>query len=191
MMAWMTNKPQNRRVLFWGLLVALLLVGCSFQQRSAVPELQQQPFFVPPTLVPPTPIVTATVAAFARSTQEVNCTDGLTFLSDQTIPDGSQVQPGSTLSKVWEVKNSGTCSWTAAYRVRLIAGDPLGAAEEQALVPTLGGNTADLRIVFRAPDEPGNYRSAWQAYNPQGEPFGDPFFIDFVVVAASPPTPTP
>jgi hypothetical protein len=35
--------------------------------------------------------------------------------------------------------------------------------------------------VFKAPSEPGSYRSAWQAYNPQGEPFGDPFFIDFVV----------
>ncbi|MBP7227713.1 MAG: hypothetical protein KA988_01265 [Longilinea sp.] len=186
----MTSKPRlTLSVVLW-LGLVLLLAGCSLQQRSASTE-PQQPFFVPPTLVPPTPIVTATAAAFARSTQELNCTNGLTFLSDQTIPDGSQVEPGSTLSKVWEVKNSGTCSWTAAYRVKLIAGDPLGAAEEQALVPTLGGSTAALRIVFQAPTQPGNYRSAWQAYDPQGEPFGDPFFIDFVVVSASPPTPTP
>ncbi len=170
-------------------LMALLLAGCGWQQRSAADV--DQPLFLPPTLVPPTPVVTPTAAAFARTTQELNCANGLTFLADQTIPDGSQVQPGSTLSKVWEVQNSGTCSWTVAYRVKLIAGDPLGAAEEQALVPTLGGSTAAIRILFQAPLQPGNYRSAWQAYDPQGEAFGDPFFIDFVVVSAPPASPTP
>ena len=38
-----------------------------------------------------------------------------------------------------------------------------------------------LRIVFIAPLEAGTYRSAWQAYNPQGVAFGDPFYIEFAV----------
>jgi hypothetical protein len=36
-------------------------------------------------------------------------------------------------------------------------------------------------MVFIAPEEPGNFRSAWQAYDPQDNPYGDPFFIDIVV----------
>jgi hypothetical protein len=36
-------------------------------------------------------------------------------------------------------------------------------------------------MVFTAPSEAGTYRSAWQAHDPSGEPFGDLFFIEFVV----------
>ncbi len=32
-----------------------------------------------------------------------------------------------------------------------------------------------IRIIFTAPADPGTYRSAWQAYNPKGEPFGEAF----------------
>jgi hypothetical protein len=38
-----------------------------------------------------------------------------------------------------------------------------------------------LRMVFTAPQEAGTYRSAWQAYDPDGGPFGDPFYIEIVV----------
>ena len=30
-----------------------------------------------------------------------------------------------------------------------------------------------IRIVFTAPTEPGKYTSTWQAYGPDGQPFGD------------------
>ncbi len=32
----------------------------------------------------------------------------------------------------------------------------------------------------------GTYRSAWQAYDPDGLPFGDPFFIEIEVVDEPP-----
>jgi hypothetical protein len=65
----------------------------------------------------------------------------------------------------------------------LIAGSEMGAQPEQALDPARSGARATIRIVFKAPREPGAYRSAWQAFNPQGEPFGDPFFIEVDVEA--------
>jgi len=65
--------------------------------------------------------------------------------------------------------------------LRLIAGEALGAPTEQALYPARAGAQATLRILFRAPSEPGTYHSAWQAYNPQGEAFGDPIYIEIVV----------
>jgi hypothetical protein len=113
----------------------------------------------------------------------VNCKNNLAFIADQTIPDGTAVSPESTLDKRWEVENSGDCSWDATYRVRLIAGPDLGAQPEQALYPARGGSRVVIRMQFKAPAEPGNYRSAWQAVDPQGEPFGDPFFIDITVQA--------
>jgi hypothetical protein len=110
-----------------------------------------------------------------------DCQDNLVFRSDVTIPDGTAVQADATLDKRWEVENIGSCNWQEAYRVRLIAGPEMGSQPEQALYPARSGTRAVIRIVFKAPTEPGNYRSAWQAFNAQGEPFGDPFFIDIVV----------
>lgn len=85
------------------------------------------------------------------------------------------------MDKRWEVENTGNCNWDDHYRLRLIAGPDLGAQKEQALFPARSGSRAAIRILFKAPVEPGAYRSAWQAFDAQGEPFGDPFFIDIVV----------
>jgi hypothetical protein len=116
-----------------------------------------------------------------QPTPTITCKDNLTFIADATIPDGTSVQVDSTLDKRWEVENSGNCNWLETYRVRLIAGPDLGAQPEQALYPARSGTRATIRIVFKAPTEPGTYRSAWQAFDPQGEPFGDPFFIEIEV----------
>jgi len=79
------------------------------------------------------------------------------------------------------VQNSGNCNWDERYRLRLIAGPAMQASEEQALFPARSGTRAIIQVVFQAPAEPGTYRSAWQAYNPDGQPFGDVIFIDIVV----------
>ena len=90
------------------------------------------------------------------------------------------------MDKRWEVKNSGSCNWTDGYTLRLIAGVDLGSQPQQALYPARAGTHAVIRLVFQAPIEPGNYRSAWQAYAPSGDAFGDPVFIDFSVPPADP-----
>jgi hypothetical protein len=57
----------------------------------------------------------------------------------------------------------------------------MNAVQEQALYPARAGTNAVIQILFQAPAESGTYRSAWQAYNPDGQPFGDPIFIDIAV----------
>jgi hypothetical protein len=52
---------------------------------------------------------------------------------------------------------------------------------EYALFPARSGTQVEIRILFTALQEPGVHRSAWQAYDPQGEIFGDPIFIEVVV----------
>lgn len=165
-------------------LLAILMIGCTpaFRPATAPP---QAPFFRPPTAS-----TTGASQAGQPATTEVRvlpaptiqCQNNLTFLSDLTIPDGSIVSPGSTLDKRWEVENSGNCNWNVNYRVRLTAGPELDARKEQALFPARAGTHAIIRILFKAPEQPGTYRSAWQAFNEQGEPFGDPFFIEITVV---------
>ncbi len=109
------------------------------------------------------------------------CTDNLVFINDVTIPDGTVVAPGSTADKQWLVQNSGDCNWDKRYRLRLISGDALGASAEQALYPARAGTQATLRILFTAPQAPGDYVSEWQAFDANGVPFGESFFIKIEV----------
>jgi hypothetical protein len=182
------------------LLLVGLLTACHAPGQGRPPNQQKTPLFLPPTQIGTTADQpdgtgenTSSLAdPFAggntpipanQPTAAVQCQDSLAFLKDITIPDGTTVAPDSTLDKRWEVKNTGNCNWAKDYRIRLIAGPELGAPKELALYPARSGSQAVVRIIFKAPKEPGTYRSAWQAFNPQGEPIGDPFFIEVKVEA--------
>ena len=95
---------------------------------------------------------------------------------------------GETLDKRWKVENNGTCNWDKDYRIKLTAGPALGASIEQSLYPSRTKTETTIRVRFFAPDIPGVYRSAWQAYSPDGNSFGDPFFIE-ITVAQAPTSP--
>lgn len=173
-------------------VVEIAAAGCSLSGQRAAPDSMSYEPFIAPSLVPtatatmtPTPTPTPEPRTNQPGGNEVEnrlgCTDNLTFVSDVTIPDGTIVEPGSTLDKQWEVENSGTCSWDEFYTIRLINDQALSAKPEQALLPARGGSRVTIQITFHAPHEAGSYHTAWQAYNPQGEPFGDPFYMDVVV----------
>ena len=187
-------EGSNRKwILFLAFLPGIIVVaGCGGGSLSSQGENYQP--FIPPTLVPTlpptlTPVPTNTQAPVQTNppgiAQEVvsasGCIDNLVFISDLTIPDGTSVVPGSTLDKQWEVENRGTCDWSTGYQIRLIDGPDLDAEVKQDLVSALAGTRVTIRMVFTAPEEPGSYHSAWQAFNPEGSSFGDPVFIDFIV----------
>ncbi|HKI47324.1 MAG TPA: NBR1-Ig-like domain-containing protein, partial [Balneolales bacterium] len=106
-----------------------------------------------------------------------NCINNLTFIEDVTIPDNSFASFGTLIDKQWLIENSGTCNWTSAYRLRHTGGAVLGAPEELALYPARSGTQITIQIIFTAPFEEGVYESAWQAFDPNGFPFGDPIYM--------------
>lgn len=166
-------------------LVVLLLSACSSSENQITPT--------PDVYRPPTQAVTAThlpaitpEAEAERPTSEPACTNTLWFFQDLTIPDGTVVSPGEKLDKRWLVQNSGTCNWDERYEIRLEAGPNMGVPQVQALFPARSDTEVTIRMNFIAPDEPGTYRSAWQAYDPDGTPFGDPFFIEVIVDDTAP-----
>ena len=91
------------------------------------------------------------------------------------------VAPGESLDKQWLVQNSGSCNWDERYHLRLISEEALGAAPEQALYPARAGTQATLQVSFIAPSDAGEYTSEWQAFDSNGLPFGESFFIKVVV----------
>jgi hypothetical protein len=173
---------------FASLLIYLLILTACGGQSSQIPN-DSAPFW-PPTLsavealptqvLPPTAIPTRSVAT-PRVTPTLPCSNSLAFESDVTIPDGTKVASGASLDKRWQVRNTGTCNWDARYHLKLINGSSLGLPSDQALYPALAGSEAVLRLVFTAPSDSGTYRSAWQAFGPDDQPFGDPIYIEVSV----------
>lgn len=171
--------------------ISLIFTSAIFLFQACSPILTPTPY-VPPakviTAIPPTPkeetpppTIIPTIISFASPTSQAPCTDGLTFISDLTIPDGTIVQPGDIIQKQWLVDNSGTCNWDARYKLRLINGSEMGANTESVLFPARAGTEVTLSLEFIVPSEPGIYGNAWQAIAPNGEPFGDLFFMQIVV----------
>ena len=175
----------------------LLLASCSAENQFTTPTPSIEPSLIlmkeTETLVTQIPNNTPSLTPLDTASPTLTltqipdtptpiCLDGLIFLEDITIPDGTQVFTGDILDKRWKVENSGTCNWNSAYRIKLLDGIAMEASQEQALYPARAGSTAIIRIIYTAPKEPGFYRSAWQAVSPKGEFFGDPIFIDIEVV---------
>lgn len=166
-------------------LMAAVLSGCDSLRPTRV--LQQEPslqLFMAPTMLP-----TSTTALelepqqTPQVTQVADCTNDLVYLGDLTIPDGTQVIPGTVLEKEWQVRNSGTCNWNETYTLQLVSGPALGASSPQALVPARNGAEAVVRISITAPDEPARYSSTWRAFGPDGQPFGEWFSVEFIVTS--------
>jgi hypothetical protein len=109
------------------------------------------------------------------------CTDSLKFIEDITIPDGTIVSAGQSIDKQWRVQNDGSCDWDSSYHLKLVSGDPLGTPAEMALFPARAGAEAVIQMALTAPQEPGTYHTAWQAYRPDDTPFDQAIYVEIVV----------
>ena len=174
----------------WMLIGSVFVLGIS-GCLSGASDIDPGEIYRPPTAQnAPSPASTSTPPQIdnlpdptpsPNPTATPRCTDDLTFIEDLSIPDGTLVFTGDRLDKRWSVENSGNCNWNASYRIKLVAGTNLGVPEEQALYPARSSSEATIRMVLIAPEQPGTFRSAWQAYSPEGDAFGDQFFIEIVV----------
>lgn len=175
-----------RRTLFLILFALSFAPACSPPSTPIpfIPPTSPAPLIEPAYLIIPTP-TTDKVQIIALPTviptvDPSTCINDLTFLEDLTIQDNSYIPFGKAIDKQWLVENSGTCHWNSDYRLLHIGGGVLGASEEHALFPARAGTQAVLQITFTAPFVEGIYESAWQAFDPNGLPFGDPIYMRIV-----------
>ena len=179
-----------------GILLIFLLAACAraepavFDTPTAAVVIVESPTAALTATVPAPPLPSPSPTAYYRTevpqrTPTPNCQDDLRFVEDLTVPDGTQVIAGEQIDKRWQVQNAGTCNWDVRYQLRLLDGNALGAVEEQSLYPARAGTQAVIRILFQAPAEPGVYRSAWEAVDPNGNAFGDPIYIEIQVITQS------
>jgi hypothetical protein len=106
----------------------------------------------------------------------------------ETIPDGTKIKAGEYFTKVWKLRNTGTCTWTDAYSFRLIQGERMGGVDyffigKNNHIPP--GEAVSMGVAMRAPATPGRYTGYWQLFSDQATntmAFGWPVYVEIEVV---------
>lgn len=101
--------------------------------------------------------------------------DQATFVRDVSIPDGTFLQPSTTFTKIWELKNTGSCPWNSTYSLVFAnEGDLMGGAITNPLIRSGAvqpGELVQVALDLKAPVALGDYKSHWRLRNPAGVDF--------------------
>jgi len=176
--AGVSRRRPPLRCLVAPVAATLLLTGCMLPGRRA-PVTPAGPLDAPaiPAASPTVPATSTPLPTLASGP----CTNAAEFLADDTIPDGTVVEPGAPLDKKWRVRNSGTCDWGPGYTLVHVNGPSMGAEEASALFPARAGAEIEIRLQFTAPPDPGEHTTTWRMRDAQGQLFGDTLFMTIVV----------
>jgi len=93
------------------------------------------------------------------------CVDSAMFISDVTIPDNTILTPNTPFTKIWRLKNTGTCPWDGNYLVAYISGSTMSQQPGYWILPqgqiVSPGQTLDVSVGMTSPVENGSYTSFW------------------------------
>ncbi len=116
------------------------------------------------------------------------CVDGMRFVSDVTVPDGTTFAANAPFIKTWRVRNSGTCDWNG-YRLVFDHGEPMGTPD-QPIQDVAAGQEVEISVEMTAPGGAGHYRGYWRIQSAGGANLGT-LYCDIVVPGAGEPTEEP
>jgi len=130
------------------------------------------------------PVLTVSITlpgAAATATTTASGCNNATLVSDVTIPDGTEMKPGDTFTKTWEIKNSGTCDWNENYKITFVGGDLFGSDTTKIRRFVAAGNGASISLKMVAPNGSGTVTSSWQMADDSGNLFGQVFTFEIVL----------
>ncbi len=122
------------------------------------PPQPQPPVYTYPPTQPP---------AYYPPPSSVPCNQ-FTFIRDLSIPDGSYMKPNERFTKIWQVRNTGSCTWNPGYYLALFKGTQMGEDRVNVDRSVPPGGVIDLSIKLTAPPSVGNYRGHFTMYTPNG-----------------------
>ncbi len=172
----LVQEPQDSLVTYAAQTISAMRTqepGGAFPTQAATtqPPPTSPPSQPPPATEPP-PTAEAPTSAPATSVPG-SCSDEILFIDDVTYPDGAEVDPGETFEKTWRLENTGTCTWTEAYRLVFDEGDQMGAPDSVTLPEAIPpGQVVDISVELTAPDEAGTYQGFWKLQDAEGMRFG-------------------
>eukprot|EP00644_Phytophthora_capsici_P010451 jgi/Phyca11/507795/fgenesh2_kg.PHYCAscaffold_30_\ len=113
------------------------------------------------------------------------------FLEDVTIEDGTVVEAGKPLHKMWKLVNDGERTWPDGCYMIAQPGNPLfpeGTETSRIDLPALApGEEFIAGVPLVSPTQAGRYTSFWRVCDPEGASFGHRFWIDIIVAGENTP----
>ena len=104
-------------------------------------------------------------------------------LVSETIPDGTVMSPGQTFTKTWEIRNTGTCTWTGEYRIVFNIGHKMNGFTEKYLSQDVDpGEILNVTANLTANSAEGDYKGTYKLKAPDGTAFIK-FWTDIIVEA--------
>ncbi len=156
--------------------IPFMLIGCNQEAKMNTSQLDNVNTLTPNTASPPTISPTFTIISPKKP-----CANDAMFITDLTIPDFTKLEPDEPISKLWQIRNTGTCSWGPGYTVVFKEGHAMTAKLEHALYPAQPDANAIIQIDMTTPSSPGDYQGYWLLYDPDGIMFGHKLFIKITV----------
>lgn len=107
------------------------------------------------------------------SGDETFCFNSAKVVENSDRTDYLRLQPGESFTKIWDLVNSGSCTWTSNFALVFIGGELLGGEEAIPIGrPAAPGDRVRLSLPLVAPLDPGIYVSDWMIQGGDGRLFG-------------------
>lgn len=137
-------------------------VGNSLASPTPLPTNTLLPGFSTPTPIGPIKTITPTTRC-----------NWLGFVSDVTYPDGTGIGRNTPFTKIWRIKNLGTCTWTTAYDLVFVSGEAMSAPAEIPLTASVApGQTIDISANLISPNKDGEFTGYFKMRDASGLLFG-------------------
>ena len=149
------------------LLMFLTLTACGGKTVSPAPVATPSATIAAPSVnAPPTNTLPAVIP-----TNAANCENSAAFEADVTVPDNTPFAAGEPFTKVWRVRNNGTCGWIQGYTLAFANGEEMGAPAVIQLPYTPPGETAEISVDMVSPDLNGAFVGNFEFRDPAGRAF--------------------
>lgn len=167
------------------LIVIITLCGCAPSLSNNNPQLPATAFPVTSTPYPTTTPLPATETptttplpstALTATPQVPPQVQNTTFVFiGETIPDGTNIQPGQKFKKTWTLKNDGNSAWDKGMSLTRTSSSPanetLGSPEQIPLSKEVEpGATIQIEVDLVAPKQNGQFTVFYQLQNETGLP---------------------
>ena len=159
---------------------------------TEVPILATNTSGIPTIETPLATAITPTSApTLASAPSDPNCVKAA--LVSENPPDDVILAPGEYFWKTWTLQNTGTCTWTTAYKLIFWSGELMGGLISYPLDDDVAPNEQkEISIYLQAPATDGTFAGYWRLQTPWESNFGvgpsdEPFYVQVVVSSEKKP----
>lgn len=155
--------------------------------QEATPEITLPPTSTPLPSLTPDPLAPDSPGDPFAIDPNAPC-NAAEYIRDVTIPDNTIVKPKEKFTKIWAIRNVGTCTWKKdEYAMVLNWGAEMGTDRFVPLAfDVKPGQTAELAIDMEAPAIPSCWQSNWMLQDGEGNRFGvGPYYGNYFWVLVS------